>query len=61
MISDLVYINRDFNTFNQVKSRPMYSPSGLSTTSLSTKDLYHLANILKFIVDKTDVYTKEKS
>ncbi len=39
----------------------MYLLSGLNTTDLPIKDLCHLANTLKFIVNEADVRTKEKS
>ena len=46
----------------KVKSRPIYSNSGLRATGLLTKrSLSFLVNALTFIEDKADVRTKEKS
>ena len=57
MILDLAYIRKDLYISNQVKSKPMYLPSGLSTTSLYIRDLYYLINTL---TNKADVCTKKK-
>ena len=57
MISYLVYINRYFYAFNQVRSRSIYSTSGLSAISLYTKGFCYLVNAL---TDKTDIHIREK-
>ncbi len=67
MISDLAYTSKDLYTFNHVKSKLIYLLA-LGITSLYTRSLYYLVNILTstgFIywdcdTDKANIYTKEK-
>lgn len=62
MILDLLaYISRSFYIFNQVRSRSIYSFSNLYIINLYTRNFYHLVNVLIFIDNKTDNYTKKKS
>ncbi len=56
MISDLVYINRDLYTSNQIRSRSTYL-SSLDATSLYIRGFCHFINLL---TDKADVYIKKK-
>ena len=48
MISDLVYISRDFYISNQVRSKPMYL-SNLNITGLYIRNLHYLVNALSSI------------
>lgn len=60
IILDLVYTSRDLYISDKVRfrpTRPTYLLSGLSTTSLHTRVICHLVNIL---IDKAYVYIKEK-
>ena len=51
MISDLAYISKNFYISNQVKSRLMYSSSGLNATDLHlhTRNFCYLVNVWTFI------------
>ncbi len=58
MIPNLAYTSRDLYASNQVRSRPIYLPFGLSATGLHIKGLHHFVNAL---TDEAVVRTREKS
>ena len=67
MVLNLVYINKGFYIFNQVKFRPIYSLLSLSHICFHIIQFYYLVNILTFIksiwfysINKTNIYIKEK-
>ena len=57
MISDVVYINKDLYSSNQVTTGFVYLWSGLNYTNLHIKSFYDLINIL---TNKTDIYITKK-